>query len=126
MDERSLFWSILLDILSLQVYFGRVSIERIVLRVYILVDSILSLERERDLPRLFIFEPTSSLCESILVLSKTGHRQAGSQAGRQAGRYTLTLVLMFISRVCSLSREIERLASLVYFSSLHPRFGSLF
>ena len=70
-------------ILALLVSFSRVSLKRLASRVYILVESTLSLARERDLLRLSIFEPKSSLHESISVESKTGHRLEGRQAETQ-------------------------------------------
>ena len=131
-DDRSIFWSSLLDRLSSQIYFGkvyilallvnfsRVYLQRLTLRVYILVESTISRERERDLLHLYIFEPTSLLCESISVESKNGHTQKSSQ------RYSNAWPNMYQLSPISLQKERERLASLVYFLSLHALFMSLF
>ena len=77
----------------------------------ICISRVYSLYRERKtcLACLF-FEPTPSLSESILVESKTRPRKIHSNAWTN------------IYYLGQLSIERERLASLVYFLSLHPRF----
>ena len=68
-DNQNLFWLSMLNRLYSQVYFSpvyildllvnfsRVSLERFYSRVYILVEYTPSLERDRDLLRLSIFDP---------------------------------------------------------------------
>ena len=77
--------------------------------------SLLYLEREKYLICLYIFEPISSICESILVESKTVPRQRHSND--QTNVYQPSLIFFI---------DIERLASLVYFPRLYNRFTSLF
>ena len=87
------------------------SLDRPASRVYIIVEYTLSLEIESEFIHLSIFDPTPLLRESILVEYKTIPRKRHSNA---------------ILVKSNISREIEKLASLVYFLIIHTRSVSLF
>ena len=60
--------------------------------------SLFYLEREIDLLCLSIFSPRSLLCESILVESKTGYRQAGRQRHSNARPDVYYSGLLYLER----------------------------